>query len=392
MKKIAIVNQRYGLEVNGGSEQYTRQLAEKLAAHYEVDVITSKALDYSSWENHYTADHEVINGVNVLRFDAERLRSSDFSEYCGYYLGEAAEGRRSITGECEFFDKQGPFCPGAIDYIRENKDKYDAFIFVTYLYYLTAYGLPEAAEKSVFIPTAHDEPFMDFKLYSGIFNMPAAFGFLTEEEKRLVQGKFKNEAIPCEILGSGIELPEDISAERFREKYGIDDYIIYVGRIDHGKNCPEMFRDFLAYKQKHKCPTKLVLMGKAACDIPNSTDIVSLGFVSDEDKYDGIMGAKALLLPSKYESLSLSVLEAMAEGVPVIVNGECEVLKGHCLKSNAGLYYSGSRQFELCLERLLEDNDLRAAMGRNGIEYVKNNYKWDVLIGKLQRLFSCIGR
>lgn len=391
MKKIAIVNQRYGLEVNGGSELYTRQLAEQLASRYDVDIITTKALDYRDWANHYTADSEIINGIRVLRFDTKKLRSPDFPKYSDDYLDEIAANRICLASEVEFFNRQGPYCPDAIEYIRENKDNYDAFIFVTYLYYLTVNGLPEVADKAIFIPTAHDEPFMRFRIFTGLFNLPAAFGYLTDEEKELVQEKFSNRHIPCEVLGCGVSLPENISAERFRKKYGIDDYIIYVGRIDGGKNCPDLFADFLDYKKHHICNTKLVLMGKQVCDIPESKDIISLGFVSDEDKYDGIKGAKLLVLPSRYESLSLSVLEAMAEGVPVIVNGECEVLKGHCLKSNGGLWYKGRREFECCLEKMLGSSELREAMGKNGIAYVENNYKWDVLMDKIDRLINCIG-
>ena len=46
MKRIAIVNQRYGKEVNGGSEDYARELAHRLSGSYKVDVITTTALDY----------------------------------------------------------------------------------------------------------------------------------------------------------------------------------------------------------------------------------------------------------------------------------------------------------------------------------------------------------
>ena len=75
MKKIALVNQRYGLEVNGGSEYYTRLLAEKLAAFYDVEVLTTKAGSYDTWENSYDYDEEIINDVKVLRFSVKRKRN-----------------------------------------------------------------------------------------------------------------------------------------------------------------------------------------------------------------------------------------------------------------------------------------------------------------------------
>lgn len=64
MKRIAFVNQRYGLEVNGGSEYYTRLMAERLAKYYEVDVLTTKAVDYTTWKDWYVRDVETINGGN----------------------------------------------------------------------------------------------------------------------------------------------------------------------------------------------------------------------------------------------------------------------------------------------------------------------------------------
>ncbi len=394
MKRIALVNQRYGLEVNGGSEFYTRLIAERLTADYAVDVITTKALDYTTWDNHYTADEETIGGVRVLRFPVQQPRAKDFNDYNGRYLHALSEGKADLAKEEIWFEKQGPCCPAAIDYIRSHKDDYDVFIFVTYLYYLTVKGLPEVADKAIFIPTAHEEPFIHFKTYETLFHLPKAYIFLTDEEKALVQGLFHTESIPCDVMGTGVEVPGTPDAARFREKFGIeDDYLIYVGRIDEGKNCPELFRYFLEYKSRHAdSRLKLVLMGKAACAIPRHGDILNLGFVSEEDKFDGIAGAKALVLPSRFESLSISVLEAMSLHVPVIVNGACEVLKGHCTKSNAGLYYQNYFEFEGIVDYLFSHPQEYALMRENARTYIERYYAWDGIMKQFRAVIEEVQR
>lgn len=391
MKRIALVNQRYGTEVNGGSEYYTRLIAERLTDDFEVDVITTKALDYTTWENYYKADSEDINGVHVLRFPVEACRAEDFNSYNGAYLAQIGAGKADIHAEKIWFEKQGPYSPAAIKYIRENKDKYDAFIFVTYLYYLTVMGLPEAAEKAVLIPTAHEEPFIHFKTFEKLFTLPRAFVFLTDEEKALVQRLFNCRDIPCEVMGTGVEVPCTPDEAAFREKFGISgDYVIYVGRIDEGKNCPEMFRYFTEYKSRHpESGLKLVLMGKPVCKVPKHGDIISLGFVSEEDKFGGISGAKVLVLPSEFESLSISVLEAMTLSVPVIVNGRCEVLKGHCVKSNGGLYYTNYFEFEGILDYIFSHDGEYEILRENAREYVDKNYRWDVIIKKFKEVIDC---
>ena len=387
MKRIALVNQRYGLEVNGGSEFYTRLIAERLAEKYQVDVITTKALDYTTWEDHYTADEEEINGVRVLRFGVEKPRAADFNEFNGKYL---SSGKRDIDTEKIWFEKQGPYSPAAISYIRENIGNYDIFIFVTYLYYLTVMGLPEAAEKAILIPTAHEEPFIHFKTFEKLFTLPRAFVFLTDEEKALVQGLFNCKHIPCQVMGTGVDIPCEPDEKSFREKFGIDgDYIIYVGRIDEGKDCPTMFKYFTEYKKRRpESKLKLVLMGKQVCDIPKHRDIISLGFVSEEDKFSGISGAKALVLPSRYESLSISVLEAMSLSVPVIVNGICDVLKGHCVKSNGGLYYMNYFEFEGIIDYIFSHDGEYQCMRENARKYVEENYRWDVIMKKFDEILK----
>ena len=387
MKKICFVIQRYGKEVNGGAETLCRDLAERMAGRYDVDVLTTKAVDYMTWKNEYTADVEQINGVNVLRFSVSRQRIIKvFNGINKIFM----MGLLPRFLENRWIIEQGPCVPALIDYIREHKEDYDAFVFVTYLYYPIVKGVPEVAEKSVVLPLAHDEPFLRMKVFDPVFLSPRAFLFETEEERDLVYNKYKNEHIPYKLGGAGVEVPDHVNGDDFKKKYGLDNYIIYAGRIDDGKNCKELFEFFLKYKKSHAGDLKLVLIGKPVIEIPDSPDIVPLGFVSEQDKFNGMAGAKLLVLPSKFESLSIVVLESFSLGRPVLVNGECEVLKGHCDKCGGGLYYVDYEGFELGLDALLGDDALRDEMGAKGKAYVAERFNWGVICDNLSELVELV--
>lgn len=387
MRKICFTVQRYGLEVNGGAELLTRQLAERMASDYDVHVFTTKAIDYMTWADEYDKDEEVIGGVTVHRFSVAKTRDQD--EF------DAINGRFLSTGlsqeeEEEWLKAQGPYVPALIDAIREGKDDYDVFLFCTYLYYTTVMGIREVADKAIVLPFAHNEPFLRMKMYDAVFKTPAAFLFETDEERALIRSKYNNYRIPFKFGGAGVDVPEDVSGDRFKAKYNLTNYMIYVGRIDEGKNCPELFEHFRRFKQTHPSDLKLVLLGKPVIKIPDDKDIVSLGFVSEQDKFDGIAGSSFLVLPSKFESLSIVVLEAFSLKIPVLVNSECAVLKGHCDKSGGGFYYNSYHGFESKTLQLLMHGDMRADMGVKGYEYVGRYFNWNTIIRKLAALVEYV--
>jgi glycosyltransferase involved in cell wall biosynthesis len=381
MSRLCFIVQRYGIEVNGGAELHCRQLAEHMLTKIDdIHVLTSKAIDYITWKNEYVKDEETINGIKVHRFPVEHERVQEkFDEINGRFFA----GQLKVSEEKKWLESQGPYCPSLIKYLKEHKDDYDCFIFFTYLYYTTVMGIQEVADKAIVIPTAHDEPFLKMRMYRDVFCKPKGFFYNTEEERILINDKFHNNDIPSELGGVGVELPEKIIAERFKTKYNLDNYIVYVGRIDEGKNCNELFRYWDAYRKRNTGDLKLVLMGKAVIPVPERDDILSLGFVSDEDKFDGISGARALVLPSKFESLSMVVLEAMSLYTPIIVNGICEVLKGHCIKSNGGFYYLNYLEFEGELNYILDHDKEMKIICNNAKKYVEYNYQWDVIVEKL---------
>lgn len=389
-KKIAIINQRYGLEVNGGSELYSRQIAEKLIAKYDVEVLTSCAVEYVKWSNYYNEGVEQINGVTVRRFKTLHEREPKVFSALDSMMLSNPHIEEEISEQ--WIEHMGPYCPELVEYVDKHQDEYEAIIVVTYLYYTAVKSIVRIKNKAIFIPTAHQEPFIHFDMYKKVFGAADAYVFLTDEEKDLVHSIFHNEDVPYEVMGVGVEVPEVVDSERFKKKYNLDNYLIYVGRIDEGKDCPRLFKYFLEYKRRVKSDLKLVLMGKAVCDIPKSPDIISLGFVSEEDKFDGIKGAKALILPSKFESLSISVLEAMTLSVPVIVNGICDVLKGHCVKSNGGLYYKNYFEFEGCINYMMEHPEEYAIMCKNARKYVEDYFQWDDIMKKFDSIIERVGK
>ena len=387
MKKVAFVIQRYGLEVNGGAELHCRQLAEKLTETYRVEVLTTKATDYMTWEEVYDCDQEEIGGVTVRRFSVNFPRNVQKFNQLSQKVLQMHSDRQE---EEEWMRQQGPYSEKLLDYLKEHVTEYDVVIFFTYLYCTTYLGLPLAQDRAILIPTAHDELPIYLSIFKDMFLLPKGIFYNTALEKRFVEGRFHNGHILNNqgMGGVGVDLPGDINADRFQRKYGLDNYILYIGRIEEHKGCKDLFRYFREYKKRNPGSLKLVLMGKEVMGVPKDPDIISLGFVEDQEKFDGLAGCRFLVLPSQFESLSMVVLEAMAVEKPVLVHGNCEVVKEHCLISNGGLYYQNYFEFEGCVNYLLGQEDICRRMGENGRRYVAEYYAWDAIVGRLSAMIE----
>lgn len=390
-EKIAVVVQRYGLEVNGGSELYCRQVAEKLSDYYDVDVLTTCALDYVTWKNYYPEGVEQINNVNVIRFKVDKERNIDKFDK----LSEKVflnRNNQSYEENIKWMNEQGPICNGLLEYLDKNEHKYKSIIFMTYLYWTTFFGLKNHPEKSILIPTAHDEPPIYLNIFEDTFKKPKFIAYNTIDEKIFVNKMFNNDSINSDMFGIGVDLPESMNYVDIHNKYNFDgEFILCVGRIDESKGCGELFDYFTRYINETNRNLKLILIGKPVMKIPKNKSIIPIGFVSDEDKFNAIKQAKLVVIPSKYESLSMILLESLKLNKPVMVNGNCSVLKTHCRRSNAGLYYENYNEFKEVLEFMLTHEKEYNLMSNNGEKYVNQNYDWDIIVNKFINAINIIG-
>jgi glycosyltransferase involved in cell wall biosynthesis len=375
--KLAVVVQRYGADINGGAELHARYVAERLAKHAEVEVLTTCAHDYVTWQDHYPAGIETINGVPVRRFPVDHERDVKvFARWSDRVFGE----RHAYLEELKWLDAEGPTSTALVDHLRSSDAVYDFTIFFSYRYHHVYHGLKAAPARAILVPTAERDNAIGLAISPKIFRGVRALMYNSPEERRLIQTVSDNYAIPGVVVGVGSEIPNDANAERFRQKYGISGrFALYVGRIDENKGCKELFSFFLNALQALPRGLRLVLIGKAILPIPEHPRIHHLGFLDDRDKYDALAAADLLVMPSYYESLSMVALEAWALGKPVLANGKCEVLRGQCIRSNAGLYYETEAEFVETLRAVAESRRLNATFGANGRDFFQRNYAWPVI-------------
>jgi glycosyltransferase involved in cell wall biosynthesis len=216
-----------------------------------------------------------------------------------------------------------------------------------------------------------------------------ALMYNSPEERAMIHAVSGNESVPGVVVGVGSQVPNAPQPGRFRQKYNIrGPFAVYVGRVDQNKGCAELFDFFQSYLNDPGGKLSLVLIGHSLLAIPQHPRIRHLGFIDDTDKFDAIAAAELLVMPSYYESLSMVALEAWALGRPVLANGRCDVLKGQCIRSNAGLYYENVAEFVGAIEALERHRWLAGSLGRNGRQFFRDNYDWPVIERKYVDMFE----
>jgi glycosyltransferase involved in cell wall biosynthesis len=387
--KVAVVVQRYGADINGGAELHARYIAEHLARHAEVEVLTTCATDYITWQNALPAGEDRVNGVRVRRFAVSKPRDPrDFGQRSQLVF----EQQHSVADELAWLESEGPTSPDLVRHLAKTEAAVDFFVFFSYRYYHAWHGVRAVPQKAVLVPTAERDPAAGVSIFGPVFRGARALMFNSFEERALIEG-VSGRTGPGVVVGVGSAIPEHPQPERFRRKFNLRrPFAIYVGRIDANKGCAALFDYFSRYAAMNPHGLDLVLVGSKILDVPGHPRIRYAGFLSDEDKFDAMAAADVLIMPSQYESLSMVALEAWALGRPVLANGHCDVLRGQVIRSNGGLYYDSFEEFAEALYALEAAGPIGGPFGRNGRDFFRRHYTWPVIEQKYLDMFDRLKR
>ncbi|MFC6230995.1 glycosyltransferase family 4 protein [Paenibacillus allorhizosphaerae] len=377
--KIGVVTPWFSDNISGGAERFAGGIAKSLQnAGCQVEILTTCGKD-SFWDwgsDYYEEGVSVISGLRVRRFPLRKRNKSLYDELMGKLIhGEILSYAQEMQLMHETVNSDSMY-----EFINKSENEY-IFLFIPYLAGTTYWGSRLKPENSFIIPCLHDEGMAYFKSVGDMFSRVQGLLLNTIEELEFSSKLYNLDPDSCVVSGGGVEFDYSPNADNFRNKYGIQgDYFVYVGRQVSGKNVPQLIQLFNQFTENNSNSIKLVFVGKGEEQIIEtmkaSKNIIHVGEVSDEEKYDSIAGALALIQPSLMESFSIVIMESWLCNTPVIVHEDCAVTKGHCDRSQGGLYYKDYTSFKETLESILADSEKAKSMAMNGKKYVEEYYTW----------------
>lgn len=391
--RLLLVVQRFGPHIAGGAEHLVREYALRLAERgHHVEVVTSCADSYADWSNSMPAGTSVDHGVTVHRLAVTAPRDNQL--FGPLHQRIVATGRataRNSPAAADLWARSiGPDIAGLGSWLLDHARRFDVVVFSGYLYSPSTQGLPTVAGlvPTVLQPVAHDEMTLRLPVMRSLFDHATGINFLTEEERMLVEQRFRPPGL-IRVFGAGVEPVPTRLDPSVRRTFGIGDdpYVVCVGRIDPAKGMHELAGYFRAYRERRRDPLKLVLVGSEVHPIERHDDVIVTGFVDESTKWSLISEAAVLAQPSYFESFSLSLAEGWRCAKPAVVQGRNDVLAGQVGRARGGFTYRTFAEFDAALDTLMSSGSFRDQLGFSGRAYVEG-YNWDSVLDSFEALLT----
>jgi glycosyltransferase involved in cell wall biosynthesis len=417
--KFAFITPRYGADISAGAEHACRLLGEQVCERHDVDVLTTCAGDHHTWKNEYSEGSDRVRGVLVRRFAVSQV--PDHIAFAA--LSQRLQTNpRSRADELEWVRLHGPWSPGLIDYLKRSHRSYDVLVFFGLWHPLTVHGLDIAPERSVLFPYLQLQPALRFGLWADVLSSPRALGFFSDYERRLVHAYVGIRPAHEEVVGIGIDPPPEQSYPRhqqdpadviadeddpgtendadddpaylagrgvpFRRRHRLyGNLALYGGRVESDNGCEEMLEYFDSYAASDT-DTALVLMGVKMMKVPEGSYLRLAGVLPDRERMTAYEAADVTIAPSSDDLLAQPLLESLAVGTPVLASARNEAAVEHCRRAQAGLYYANRDEFVGAMTAITSNPRLRERLGANGRAYIRQHHRWDVVLGRFDRLIS----
>jgi glycosyltransferase involved in cell wall biosynthesis len=417
--KFAFITPRYGAEISSGAEHACRLLAEQVSSRHDVDVLTTCARNPHTWKNEYSEATDRVRGALVRRFAVSQGRDE---ESFRQFSSRVMSAPRARADELEWLRRSGPLSPGLLDFLRRQHKSYDVLVFFGLCHPLTIHGVPFAPERSILFPYLRLEPSLRFAVCAEILSSVRGVGYVSSAERRLLHSYVRVTPQHEELVGIGIDPspeqsyprhqqdPADVVTDEetrggagegaeeasylagrgvpFRRRHRLyGPFALYGGRVEPDNGAEEMIEYFAEYASSD-ADTALALMGVKMMNVADEPHVRLAGVLPERERMIAYEAADVTIAPAADDLVAQPLLESFAVGTPVLASARNAAAVEHCHRANAGLYYSNRDEFVEALRMLMTKPRLRERLGQNGRAYVRQHFRWEAVMGRLDRLVS----
>jgi glycosyltransferase involved in cell wall biosynthesis len=371
--RVAVVSFRYGAQFAGGAEASLRTIASALCqAGHAVEIFTTCNQSENDWGNHLSEGTGWIDDILVHRFPIDAHDRAQHLESVRLLL----QGDGEVSPEVErLYLRHSIHSSGLIAGLVKRLPEFDVVVVGPYLFGLTHDVVQVSPEKTLLVPCFHDEPSARLECWRKAYQRVGGILYHSLEEKELAERVLGLNHPAGVCLGALIDGSVEGRAEDGRKRVGLDrPYLIYCGRYSAQKNVPLLLDYARRYSQLHPDRFQFAFMGEGEVPILGKGWARDLGFVPERAKHDVLAGAAALVQLSCQESLSRVVLEAWAQGTPVLVHRASRPLAGHLDRCQGGQTLDDFGSFVKALDDLSQHPRTWQEMGQRGRSYVQSRY------------------
>ena len=248
------------------------------------------------------------------------------------------------------------------------------------------------------------------RLYGRWFDLPnlnaaAAIHYTAEREQ--ARAAFLKLRSPSFVIPNGLK--SDWNESRFkrgrlRDRWGVGDapVVLFLGRITVGKGLDLLIPAFDAVRQMEPNAC-LVIAGpdddgygeevsRWVSELGLGGNVRIVGPLNGIDVPQAYRDADVLAQTSHTENFGMTIVEAMACGLPVVISDQVGI-HPEVSRSGAGLVTSrNASEISQALLMLLGDKGRRFAMGRAGRKLVQQCYSWPSIVAALDSQYEDIIR